>query len=123
MGPANLLRLEYVAFHDDHVHGRIGDQMFYVPADGAPTGSPLFVQFLPADVMLAQRDVNGLSVRNHIHGRVCQLVSVHKAVFVAVDVGQVLWAEVTPEAAAELQLSPGMEVTCLLKAYNLRLIA
>lgn len=123
MGPVNLLRLEQVAFHDDHVHGRIGDQMFYVPADRPPAGSPIFVQFSPVDVTLAHRDVNGLSVRNHIHGRVCQVVPVESTVFVAIDIGQVFWAEITPEAATEMQLSPGAEVTCLLKAYSLEIIA
>ncbi|MGA2032447.1 MAG: TOBE domain-containing protein [Thermoguttaceae bacterium] len=33
-----------------------------------------------------------------------------------VDVGQVLWSEVTPEAVAELGLEPSVEVTCLIKA-------
>ena len=44
------------------------------------------------------------------------------AVFVAVDIGQVLWAEVTPEAAAELELTPGSQVICLLKAHSLRVV-
>jgi molybdopterin-binding protein len=51
-----------------------------------------------------------------------RLVEVDQAVFVAVDIGQVLWAEVTPQAAAELQLASGVEVTCLLKAHSLSVV-
>lgn len=123
MGPVNLLRVEYVAFHQNHVHGRVGDQMFYIPAESPPKGSPLLVAFQPADVALARADVQGLSVRNHIRGHVCQVVPVGQAVFVAIDIGQIFWAEVTQEAAAELEIRPGSEVTCLLKAYKLRLVS
>jgi len=38
---------------------------------------------------------------------------------VAVDIGQFLWAQVTPEAAQELELRPGKEVTCLVKTSAL----
>lgn len=57
-----------------------------------------------------------------MQGRVCQVVPLRQAVFVAIDVGQVLWAEVTPEAAAELQLKPGSQVICLLKPHSLRMV-
>jgi molybdopterin-binding protein len=73
-------------------------------------------------VVLSRRDVTGLSVRNHLHGHVRQVLSVHQAVFVAVDVGQILWAEVTPQAARELDLQPGSEVTCLLKVHCLKAV-
>ena len=39
--------------------------------------------------------------------------------FVAVDIGQIIWAEVTPQAAAELELQPGAAVICLVKAHSL----
>jgi molybdopterin-binding protein len=64
----------------------------------------------------------GRSARNHLQGRVCQVVPLRQAVFVAVDVGQVLWAEITPQAAAELELKPGSGVICLLKAHSLQVV-
>lgn len=133
-GPVNLLRLEEVQSRDGHTTGRIGDQWLHLPpmetpprpSGGAlarPTdGTPTFVEFSPTDVTLARRDVAGLSARNHLRGRVCQLVPLSRAVFVAVDIGQVLWAEVTPEAVSELDLKPGSQVICLLKAHSLRVV-
>ena len=41
-------------------------------------------------------------------------------VLVALDVGQPLWADITPAAARELALAPGTPVHVLLKARNLR---
>jgi molybdate transport system ATP-binding protein len=133
-GPVNLLRLEQVQSCDDHATGRIGDQLLYLPplehllgatqecpGDGGAT-SPTFVQFAPTDVTLSRHDVAGLSARNHLQGRVCQVVPLRQAVFVAVDIGQMLWVQVTPEAAAELELKPGSPVICLLKAHSLRVV-
>ncbi len=132
--PVNLLRLAEVQSFDDHATGRVGDQLLYLPpldrgfggASECPSdgraASPMFVEFSPTDVTLSRHDVAGLSTRNHLQGRVCQVVPLSQAVFVAVDIGQVLWAEVTPEAAAELELKPGSQVICLLKAHSLRVV-
>jgi molybdopterin-binding protein len=73
-------------------------------------------------VILSRQDVAGLSARNHLRGRVRRVVEVKGIVFVAIDVGQILWAEITPEAAAELALAPGSDVTCLVKAHNLEVV-
>ena len=122
MGPVNLLRLERVELRDGHAMGRLGDQLLYLPQRDLPSHSPVFVQFSPIDVTLSRQDVTGVSARNRLRGRICQLVPLDQAVFVAVDIGQIVWAEVTPEAAAELSLAPGSDVTCLLKAHSLRVV-
>jgi molybdate transport system ATP-binding protein len=122
IGPVNLLRLGGVELRDGQTMGRLGGQLLYLPKKDVPPRGPVFVQFSPIDVTLSRRDIAGLSARNHLHGRIRQLVPLDQAVFVAVDVGQILWAEVTPEAAAELDLALGREVTCLVKAHSLRLV-
>ena len=122
MGPVNLLRLDQLESVNGHASGRVGRQRLYLPSAPTPASSPLFVQFSPVDVTLASHDTSGLSTRNHLQGTVRQIVSLDGAVFVAVDIGQILWAEVTPEAAAELQLETGSPVVCLLKAHSLRVV-
>jgi molybdate transport system ATP-binding protein len=120
--PANLLRLEQIESRDGQTLGRIGGQTLTLPPVDPAAGTPSFVQFSPADVILSRQDVTGLSARNHLRGRVRQVVAVNRAVFVAIDIGQILWAEVTPQAAAELDLSPGSDVTCLMKVHSLQLV-
>jgi len=122
VGPANLLRLDRVELAADHATGRIGEHVLYMPALATPPPSPLFVQFSPADVTLSRQDVAGLSARNHLRGKIRQVVPLADAVFVAIDIGQVFWAEVTPRAASELDLQTGDEITCLLKAHSLRVV-
>ncbi len=121
-GPMNLLRLEHFESGKDHAVGRIGDQELHLPLQTPPDRLPVFVQFSPADVTLSRKDVSGLSTRNHLRGRVCRLVELDQAVFVAIDIGQILWAEVTPQAAAELDLKPDCEVFCLMKAHSLSVV-
>lgn len=121
-GPMNLLRVEDLAPHDGHWIARIGDQTLSLPNLESEPSAPVFVQFSPADVTLSRHDVAGLSIRNQLHGKVRQLVDVPDGVFVAVDVGQILWSEVTRESAKELALAPGADVTCLIKTYRLEVL-
>lgn len=122
VGPMNLLRVEDVAPHDGHWIAHVGNQTLSLPnLEGQPE-SPVFVRFSPADVTLSRHDLAGVSARNQLRGQVRQMVDVPDGVFVAVDVGQILWSEVTHEAAGELQLGPGAEVTCLIKTYRLEVV-
>jgi molybdate transport system ATP-binding protein len=121
-GPTNLLRIERIEFADGSVVAHAGSRRIVLPLEKLPTKSPSFIQFRPADVVLSRSDVAGLSVRNHIRGLVCRILDLEQAVFVAIDIGQIFWAEITRQAAAELQLQAGCEVTCLLKAHSLSLV-
>ena len=80
------------------------------------------MQFWPSDVTLSLQDVVGLSTRNHLRGIIRQLVELVGGVFVAVDVGQILWAEVTQDAVKDLKLQPGLNVTCLVKSRSLQVV-
>lgn len=120
LAPTNLLRLKTVARHADRWVGDIGGQTLLLPAPDA--GAARFVEFGPQEVTLSRRDVTGLSVRNHLRGQVLRRIELDDAIFVAIDVGQVLWAEVTREAAAELGFERGDDVICLIKTHSLRVI-
>lgn len=118
-GPVNLLRADTIETTGQHLTARIGGQALFLPPGPSPAATPVFVQFAPGDVILSRHEVSGLSARNQLRGRICQITATPRGVFVAVDVGQVLWAEVTPEAAAELGLEIGAAVNCLIKAHRL----
>ena len=123
-GPVNLLRVEELTVCENHLVAQIGDgHTLFLPLPKQHPSPPCFIQFRPSDVILSNQDVAGISVRNHLHGRVCQVLQIENAVFVAMDVGQVIWAAITPSAATELNISLGKEMICLVKAHNLALIA
>ena len=121
-GPVNLLRIEQIAYTEGHVAASVGGHSIFLPLVKMPSTLPSFIQFRPADVILSRQDITGLSARNHLRGRVCRILTLNSAVFIAVDIGQVLWVEITPQAAAELQLEVGSNVICLLKAHSLSLV-
>ncbi|MGD8330006.1 MAG: molybdenum ABC transporter ATP-binding protein [Acidobacteriota bacterium] len=94
-----------------------------LPAGEVPTSETVFVQFGATDVMLASGATEGLSARNRLPASVIELVPREGRVFVALRVGdQRLWAEVTSDAAHELELGPGKNVTCLIKSAALKVI-
>jgi molybdate transport system ATP-binding protein len=121
-GPINLLRIERVEQRDGLAIAHIGRHRLQLPPKQLPQHRPLFVQFSPADVVLSRRDVKDLSARNHLSGHVSRLIHVDEAVFVAVDVGQILWAVLTPQAVDELEVASGCQVTCLIKVHSLKIV-
>jgi molybdate transport system ATP-binding protein len=120
-GPMNLIRIEEVHSEGDHFSGRIGSQYLRLPNPDKPPVAPLYIEFPPAAVLLSRHDVEGISARNHLRGTVRTRVEVAQTVYVAIDLGQIVWAVVTPEAAGELALAPGQPVTCLIKTHSLRI--
>jgi molybdate transport system ATP-binding protein len=114
--PVNLLRVTEVHATGGHWEGKVGGQALQLPASSTlrPGGSA-FVEFRPRDVILSNADVSGLSVRNHLHGRVREVVPLPDRTLVAVDVGQFLWAEITAEAARDLDVRPDKPIVCLIK--------
>ncbi len=122
-GPMNLLRIEEVRTDEGHLVGRIGRQFLRLPPAPEPLPSPLFVRFPPSAVLLSRHDVADVSARNHLQGVVRQVVALPEGVFVAVDLGPILWAVVTPEAARDLELEPGTPVMCLIKTFSLELVS
>ncbi len=120
--PVNLLRLTDVGRVDGHWEGRLGEQRLHLPGEAASyLGRAVCVQFLPRDVTLAAAGLGEVSARNRLRGVVRELAPLPDRTFVAIDVGQFLWAEVTPEAVRELGLEPGRPVTCLIKATAMEL--
>jgi molybdate transport system ATP-binding protein len=119
--PVNLLRLTGVRQAAGHWEGCVGGQLLQLPA-GPAAEDCAYVQFLPRDVILSNADVAGLSVRNHLHGRIREVVALPDRTFVAVDVGQFLWAEVTVEAARELGVRPDQPVVCLIKTSAMHVV-
>jgi molybdate transport system ATP-binding protein len=102
-----------------HWEGFVGSQRVVLPAAGPLAGESVYVQFLPHDVILSAQPVAGLSVRNQWQGEVRQIVTLPGRVLVALDVGQLVWAEVTPAAASEMRIETGKTLYCLIKSTAL----
>ncbi|MFZ5831193.1 MAG: molybdenum ABC transporter ATP-binding protein [Planctomycetota bacterium] len=123
LGPVNLLKLDGLEHSGERVFGHVGRQQLLLPAaPSESSGTAWLVQFSPKDVVLAGHEHRDLSARNQLHGRVRRLLPVGRSVQVAIDVGQILWAEITPDALEALGLHDGGEVVCVLKTHSLKLV-
>ncbi len=121
-GPINLLQIEEITSSDGVYRGRIGQQFLQLPYLPEDHQGALYVYFSPASVLLAPQDIHDISARNHLTGTVMKVLHLSKASFIAIDVGQTLWAEVTHEAVKDLQIHTGSSITCLIKTHNLHLV-
>lgn len=123
-GPVNLLRVERVVERETHAEGVVGGQRFYLgdPPDGAST---VWVRFGAEDVALSVGEAQRLSMRNHLRGRVSEMVPIDggRRLYVGVDVGgQRVWSQITDDAREELGLAFEGEVVCLVKSAAVRVV-
>ena len=102
--------------------GEVSGQQLVLPElDAAPKGD-VYVQVSPEAALLSREDIAGVSARNHLRGAVRSMVEIGGTCFVAVDAGQMVWAEVTPAAVKELGLKNGAPVFCLITTHSLRVL-
>jgi molybdate transport system ATP-binding protein len=121
--PVNLLRVNGIRRVGDHWEGIVGDQVLHLPGPAAAAdGSTQYVQFAAPDVALSRSPIEGLSVRNQLRGQVREVVELPDRAFVAVDVGQFLWAEITSAALRELDIRPGVVIICLIKTTAMEVL-
>jgi len=119
----NLLRITNLRRVKDHWEGNVGEQLLHLPsAKSLCDGGTALVRFLPHDVALSREPILSVSIRNQLHGVVRELVPLADRSFVAIDVGQFLWAEVTNESVRELNVQAGQSITCLVKTAAIEIL-
>ncbi len=101
---------------------QLGKGTLHVSLQGVAVGSPVRVQLLARDVILATQKPQGLSVRNELQGVVVELTPDDEdAVLVQVDIGgAVVLSRITREASRVLGVQPGSPVWVLVKAVSTR---
>ena len=72
-----------------------------------------------SDVLVAAEPPHGLSARNVLRATVSALDRVGDSVLVSADAGATILAALSPEAAAALELRPGVEVSLVLKSSSI----
>jgi molybdate transport system ATP-binding protein len=112
----NLLRAELAA-GQGLKEARVGSSLFHVLADDRSGAA--FLAFSPAEVALSAERLPG-SPQNVFPGRVRDVLPLSDRLRIVLDVGVVLVAEVTREAAAALALGPGRPVWASVKATAIR---
>jgi molybdate transport system ATP-binding protein len=89
---------------------------------GYEIGSPVFVCIRAEDVVLEQSGTGLTSARNHLNGKVSEIVPHGVMVHVKIDCGFPLMAMVTRGAQEELRLELGSPVVAVIKAGAVHLV-
>jgi molybdate transport system ATP-binding protein len=96
---------------------RSGGTIFHVLADGL--SGPAHVAFSPSEIVLSTEAPKG-SQQNVFKGVVREVVPLADRLRVVVDAGALLGADITREAARQLQAAPGAAVWASVKATAIR---
>jgi molybdate transport system ATP-binding protein len=85
-----------------------------------PVGRKVEISVRSSDIALAKSHIAGISIQNQIKGRVCALIPSGDKIFVQIDCGVTLLAEITSRAFRAMSLKEGDTVYCLIKAHAAR---
>ena len=120
----NLLEAEVVARQPDRglVQLRIGDSVLTAPDGQAQPGESVTISVRAGDVILALDRPERISARNILKARVEEVHDVGPLVLVYTDIGTRLVAEVTAEAAEDLELREGQEVYLVIKTNSIMVL-
>lgn len=80
------------------------------------------VAIRPEDVALSLGRLSGISIQNQLEGRVLRVTGHDGRDLVVVDVGVLLFVEVSLKTVADLAIAPGRPVVCLIKANAVRFV-
>ena len=89
---------------------------------GYPVGSPVFVCIRAEDVVLEQAGTGMTSARNHLDGKVSEILPHGVMAHVKIDCGFPLVAMITRGALEELHLTPGSPIVAVIKAGAMHLV-
>jgi molybdate transport system ATP-binding protein len=126
--PVSKLGLESILLatvtEDDEALGvcrsNLGKAQVTSARNPASVGSTIRLGVQPQDVLLAQGPVQNISARNSFEGTVKSIREVSGHLWVEVDIGQSLFAEITREAAQALAIEKEAKVTVIVKSSALR---
>jgi molybdate transport system ATP-binding protein len=99
-----------------------GGAVIQLPRAGSP-GERVWCRLASGAVSLGSIvDAGGPSARNRLPGRVVAVDEAAGRVRVAIDIGIVLHADVTPETARQFALRAGAVVACVFKVHSLEVL-
>jgi len=82
---------------------------------------PCSLVLSPDDIVLSQQKIPGISVQNQLSGTITGLSKQARFTYCHIEAGITLLSRITHQAAEEMKLHKGMEITCLFKAHSLKL--
>ncbi len=101
---------------------RFGDCALRVPPLAVPKGAPIRVRISARHVAVALKAPESTSFQNIFSGKVDQIIDRGESlVDIRLDIGCPLWARITRQSAAELNLNPGQPVFGLVKSVAVSL--
>lgn len=122
VGVENLLPAQVVLASEGRVVLEIGKGRL-IAAGEAPPGGRCLVSIRAEEVILERGQPAQSSARNRLPGFVQELIPMGAQIRAVIDCGFSLTALVTRQAAEELALRPGAEITAVIKASSVHLIS
>ncbi|MCC7430476.1 molybdenum ABC transporter ATP-binding protein [bacterium] len=96
--------------------GRLGKNEVKLPLAHFSEGEKITVSVRPEDIALANEKIYNISIQNQLEGEIFEIKQVSESmILVEVDVGAVIFVEISLKALQDLELKIGKKIFCLIK--------
>lgn len=116
----NLWEVEIIENHATEHYSRanLHGMTLIVPPAPVQPGQSLTVSVRAAQIALARRRIDGITIQNQLLGRIVRRISRHQGWLLEIDAGIGIVAEINGKTVRDLELWEGEEVYCLIKAQS-----
>lgn len=97
------------------VETRYGTALMLPLREDLPRGAAVNVAISSNDIALSRHYIDGISIQNQIHGRICAIIPNENNVLVQVDCGNTWLVRISLKAYRDMKLQEGDNVYCLAK--------
>ena len=102
---------------------RDGTTELEVPLTAAAVGETIRVAIRAGDILVANREPQGLSARNVLRGTLIDLAARGPTMVATVDAGREFVVHLTPGGSESLGLTRGQQLWLIVKTYSCRIVA
>ncbi len=121
LGLENIFKVT-IEDHDQksgHTIGNLyGNKILFPLNDNCIVGDQYYISVRSSEIAIAKHRIQHISIQNQITGRISHFDQTPSEITVHIDIGTPLIVNITHKAFYDLELKPGNEIHCLIKAQS-----
>lgn len=121
MGLENIVKVNIIGFdiNSGHTIAEIQGHILLLPlTDRFSIGNCCYISIRSSEIAIARHHIEHISIQNQLKGKILGFTKNVNCVALHVDIGTPLIVDITPKAFAQLALTQGEDIHCLIKTQS-----
>jgi molybdate transport system ATP-binding protein len=128
LGLENVLHTKVLSHHAPGGYSitAVDGQVLHIPLVNAAAGNQVSISIAASNIALARQKIEGITIQNQLSGSVLDIQTIQHKTLINIRLENseaCIMAEVTAKSVADLQLTVGSYLYCLIKTQSIRPLA